>query len=132
MAGVDTSSSSFHHYEAVIADITALKRRPWHVSISNVLCEANTCANQLAHLRVSQDRRLIVVEEPPSVLAPFLLADAMGMTFMLSLLFSLYRRKKIIAYYHTFFPFYKNNAYNYQHVRYVYPKKKKKINTLQR
>lgn len=71
----------FHIYGAIIAEIRQMLHWNWNVQIAHVYREVNACAYQLAKDGVSSSYDLVVLQDPPTSLLPFIFADAVGTLF---------------------------------------------------
>lgn len=73
---------AIHHREAnEIQLIRNCLSRDWSVHVHHSWREGNQCANFLAKIGARSDEVLVVLNTPPIVLSPLLLADAMGVCF---------------------------------------------------
>ena len=55
--------------------------KEWHVLMSHVFRDDNQCADHLTKLDASLEERLIILEETPHIISPFLRFDRMGVVF---------------------------------------------------
>lgn len=73
----------FHKYVVLVQEIRAFMSRDWSVATRHTLMEGNQCTNFLAKLGASNEDGLVIHEDPPQGLSCPLLADKVGVAFLL-------------------------------------------------
>ncbi|XP_057444948.1 uncharacterized protein LOC130737208 [Lotus japonicus] len=79
---VKYTPSSRHVYAPLIWDIKDLLSRSWRMELVHTIQEGNACADFLAKFGVAQAKELVELVAPSDGLRPFLLANAMGASFL--------------------------------------------------
>lgn len=81
LLGKDFSSLG-HICRNLIMDCQSFLREFHHLSLQHICREANKCADSLENLGQSSSHGVTILENPPSLLRPLLVADSIGFEYL--------------------------------------------------